>query len=283
MYPVIIDFGIVSIFGFEFHLAIYSFGLMLVVAFYSCYFLLNAELKILGYDEKLASDIIFWSAFGGILGAKIYYLIENIDRVLDSYDPLGMIFSGAGLVFLGGLTGSIICVSFVLKKNALPWLTFANIIGPLIFLGYAIGRLGCFLVGDDYGIPSKLPWAMSFPNGIPPTTTNIFSDLYPWIDISDFEPGLVTVHPTQLYEAIVCFLLFFLMWRYRKAPTLKDNLFFLYLFLAGVERFLIEFLRTNQKYVLDTFSGAQIISLIMVIVGLYFLRYPITNGAINSD
>jgi len=283
LYPVIIDFGIVNILGFEFHLAIYSFGLMLVVAFYSCYFLLNAELKILGYDEKLASDIIFWSAFGGILGAKIYYLIENIDRVLDSYDPLGMIFSGAGLVFLGGLTGSIICVSFVLKKNALPWLTFANIIGPLIFLGYAIGRLGCFLVGDDYGIPSKLPWAMSFPNGIPPTTTNIFSDLYPWIDISDFEPGLVTVHPTQLYEAIVCFLLFFLMWRYRKAPTLKDNLFFLYLFLAGVERFLIEFLRTNQKYVLDTFSGAQIISLIMVIVGLYFLKYPITNGAINSD
>ena len=283
MYPVIIDFGIINILGFEFHLAIYSFGLMLVVAFYSCYFLLNAELKILGYDEKLASDIIFWSAFGGILGAKIYYLIENIDRVLDSYDPLGMIFSGAGLVFLGGLTGSIICVSFVLKKNALPWLTFANIIGPLIFLGYAIGRLGCFLVGDDYGIPSKLPWAMSFPNGIPPTTTNIFSDLYPWIDISDFEPGLVTVHPTQLYEAIVCFLLFFLMWRYRKAPTLKDNLFFLYLFLAGVERFLIEFLRTNQKYVLDTFSGAQIISLIMVIVGLYFLRYPIINGAINSD
>ena len=283
MYPVIIDFGIINILGFEFHLAIYSFGLMLVVAFYSCYFLLNAELKILGYDEKLASDIIFWSAFGGILGAKIYYLIENIDRVLDSYDPLGMIFSGAGLVFLGGLTGSIICVSFLLKKNALPWLTFANIIGPLIFLGYAIGRLGCFLVGDDYGIPSKLPWAMSFPNGIPPTTTNIFSDLYPWIDISDFEPGLVTVHPTQLYEAIVCFLLFFLMWRYRKAPTLKDNLFFLYLFLAGVERFLIEFLRTNQKYVLDTFSGAQIISLIMVIVGLYFLRYPIINGAINSD
>ena len=283
MYPVIFDFGIISILGFEFHLAIYSFGLMLVVAFYSCYFLLNAELKILGYDEKLASDIIFWSAFGGILGAKIYYLIENIDRVLDSYDPLGMIFSGAGLVFLGGLIGSTICVSFVLKKNALPWLTFANIIGPLIFLGYAIGRLGCFLVGDDYGIPSKLPWAMSFPNGIPPTTTNIFSDLYPWIDISGFEPGLITVHPTQLYEAVICFLLFFLMWRHRKAPFLKDNLFFLYIFLAGVERFTIEFLRTNQKYVLEIFSGAQIISLVMVIVGLYFLKNPITNAAINPD
>jgi len=283
LYPVIIDFGIINILGFEFHLAIYSFGLMLVVAFYSCYFFLNAELKTIGYDEKLASDIIFWSAFGGILGAKIYYLIENIDRVLNSYDPMDMIFSGAGLVFLGGLMGSIISVSFVLKKNALPWLTFANIIGPLIFLGYAIGRIGCFLVGDDYGIPSKVPWAMSFPNGIPPTTTYIFSDIYPWIDLSGYEPGLITVHPTQLYEAIVCILLFFLLWHYRKNPSVKDNLFFIYIFLAGVERFLIEFLRTNQKYVLETFSGAQIISFGMILVGFYFLKYPITNATTDSD
>tara|TARA_B100001248_G_scaffold219194_1_gene174745 strand:- start:1020 stop:1790 length:771 start_codon:yes stop_codon:yes gene_type:complete len=256
---------------------------MLVVAFYSCYFFLNAELKKLGHDEKLASDIIFWSAVGGIFGAKIYYLIENIDRVLSSYNPIGMIFSGAGLVFLGGLIGSIISVSFVLKKNALPWLTFANIIGPLIFLGYAIGRLGCFLVGDDYGIPSKLPWAISFPNGIPPTTTNIFSDLYPWIDLSGFEPGLITVHPTQLYEAAACFMLFLLMWNYRSAPNVKDNLFFIYIFLSGVERFLIEFLRTNQKYLFGVFSGAQIISFVMIVAGIYFLKYPINNAAINSD
>ena len=117
---------------------------------------------------------------------------------------------------------------------------FANIIGPPIFLGYAIGRLGCFLVGDDYGIPSKLPWAISFPNGIPPTTTNIFSDLYPWIDLSGFEPGLITVHPTQLYEAIACFILF-LHVELQKSALCKDKLFFIYIFLSGVERFLIEF------------------------------------------
>ncbi len=282
MYPVIVDFGIVNIFGFEFHLAIYSFGLMLVIAFYSCYFFLNYELKFLGYEEKLASDIIFWAALGGILGAKIYYLLENIDRVINSYDPFGMIFSGAGLVFLGGLLGSVISVSWVLKKNKVPWLTFANIIGPLIFLGYAIGRLGCFLVGDDYGIPSTLPWAMSFPKGIPPTTTNIFSDLYPWIDISGFSPGLITVHPTQLYEAIICFLLFFIMWKYRKASMIKDLLFFLYLFLAGIERFFIEFLRTNQKYVLELLSGAQVISLGMILIGLYFIINPLNEATPES-
>ncbi len=278
MYPVIIDFGIINIFGFEFHLAIYSFGLMLVVAFYSCYYFLNYDLKLLGYEEKLSSDIIFWAAVGGILGAKIYYLLENIDRVVNSYDPLNMIFSGAGLVFLGGLMGSTICVSFILKKNKVPWLTFANIIGPLIFLGYAIGRLGCFLVGDDYGIPSSLPWAISFPNGIPPTTTNTFSDLYPWVDISAYDPGVITVHPTQLYEAIICFILFLILWKYRKSTKIKDILFFLYLFLAGVERFFIEFIRTNQKYVFELFSGAQVISIMMIIIGLYFMKNPIKEA-----
>ena len=278
MYPVIIDFGIINIFGFEFHLAIYSFGLMLVVAFYSCYFFLNYDLKLLGYEEKLSSDIIFWAAVGGILGAKIYYLLENFDRVINSYEPMNMIFSGAGLVFLGGLMGSTICVSFILKKNKVPWLTFANIIGPLIFLGYAIGRLGCFLVGDDYGIPSSLPWAISFPNGIPPTTTNTFSDLYPWIDISAYDPGVITVHPTQLYEAIICFILFLILWKYRKSTKIKDILFFLYLFLAGVERFFIEFIRTNQKYVFELFSGAQVISIMMIIIGLYFMKNPIKEA-----
>ena len=282
MYPVIIDFGIISILGFEFHLAIYSFGLMLVIAFYSCYFFLNYELKFLGYEEKLASDIIFWAALGGILGAKIYYLLENIDRVINSYDPFGMIFSGAGLVFLGGLLGSIISVSWILKKNKVPWLTFANIIGPLIFLGYAIGRLGCFLVGDDYGIPSTLPWAMSFPKGIPPTTTDVFSDLYPWIDTSSYEQGLITVHPTQLYEAMICFLLFFVMWKYRRFSKVKDLLFFLYLVLAGIERFFIEFLRTNQKYVLEILSGAQVISLGMILIGLYFIINPLTGAKPES-
>ena len=83
MFPVIFDFGIINIFGFQFRLAIYSFGLMLVIAFYTCYFLLNYDLKKLGYDEKLASDIIFWSAVGGIVGAKIYYILENF-KVIDN-------------------------------------------------------------------------------------------------------------------------------------------------------------------------------------------------------
>ena len=109
MYPIIFDFGLVDIFGFQFRLAIYSFGLMLVLAFYTCYFLLNYDLKRLGYDEKLASDIIFWAAVGGIIGSKVYHVLENLDQVLSYQNPFGMIFSGSGLVFFGGLLGCHSC------------------------------------------------------------------------------------------------------------------------------------------------------------------------------
>lgn len=277
MYPVIFDFGMINIFGFKFQLAIYSFGLMLVIAFYTCYFLLNHDFKRFGYEEKLASDIIFWSALGGVFGAKTYYLLENLDDVLASNDPFGMIFSGAGLVFIGGLIGAVTAVSIVIRKNNLPWFVLADILAPLIILGYAIGRIGCLLVGDDYGIPSKLPWAISFPDGLPPTTYESFQYRYPWIDISDFEPGLLSVHPTQLYEFFICIMLFFYLWNKRKNITVHGSLFFTYLICAGTERFLIEFLRTNEKYLFDTFSGAQVLSMIMVLIGLYFLFQPIQN------
>ena len=271
MYPVILEIGPIKI---------YSFGLMLVTAFYTCYGLLYLEMKRLKYDTEIASDIIFWSAVGGVLGAKIYYLIENLDRTIQ--DPIGMIFSGSGLVFLGGLIGSIICVSIVLKNRNLPWYLFADIIAPLIMIGYAIGRLGCFLVGDDYGLPSSLPWAVSFPEGLPPTTISSFAAYYPWIDTSGINSEVFKVHPTQLYESAVGILLFFFLWSRRKKNQRAGTMFFSYLLLAGIERFSIEFLRTNEKYLFDTFSGAQMISFLMIFVGSYFLLFPILNTNVEK-
>lgn len=281
MYPIIYDFGVVDLFGFQFRLAIYSFGLMLVIAFYACYFLLEKDLKELGYDEKLASDIIFWSALGGIIGSKIYHVIENLDQILASSNPLSMIFSGSGLVFLGGLIGAVVAVTIVLNKYEVSWLKFADQLAPLILLGYAIGRLGCFLVGDDYGIPSNLPWAMSFPEGLPPTTTSVFEYQFPWVDISGLPAGVIKVHPTQMYETLICSILFYLLWSKRNNILVPGSLFFQYLILAGSERFVIEFLRTNEKYVFDIFSGAQILSILMIIIGSYFLLNPISDG--NTD
>ena len=266
MLPVILEIGPIKI---------YSFGLMLVTAFYTCYFLLYSEMKRLKYDTEIASDIIFWAAVGGVLGAKVYYLLENLNRTLS--DPIGMIFSGSGLVFIGGLIGSTLCVSMILNKRKLSWFVFADIIAPLIMIGYAIGRIGCFLVGDDYGLPSTLPWAVSFPDGLPPTTASSFAYFYPWVDISEFKSEIITVHPTQLYESFVGFLIFLLLWKLRNKINKPGSLFFIYLIISCIERFLIEFIRTNDKYVLDIFSGAQIISIIMIFIGSYFLLSPITQ------
>lgn len=274
MWPIIFDFGDINIFGIEFHPVINSYGFMLMIAFYSCYYFLNKDLNRLGYDEKLAADVVFAAAVGGILGSKIYYLIENFDRVIA--DPMGMIFSGAGLVFLGGLMGGALSVTYVIRKNNLQWIKFADIVAPLLILGYGIGRVGCFLVGDDYGLPTHLPWGISFPDGLPPSTYAIFQTYYPWVNLSGFEPGVLTVHPTQLYETLLGLGIFYYLYNKRRSVVVAGSLFFTYLIFAGSERFFIEFLRVNTKYGFG-FSGSQLISLTMIGIGVWFLTHPVSK------
>tara|TARA_Y100001970_G_scaffold115753_1_gene144184 strand:- start:950 stop:1801 length:852 start_codon:yes stop_codon:yes gene_type:complete len=272
MYPVIYDFGDISIFGFSFHPVINSYGFMLMVAFYSCYYFLNKDLKRLGYNPSLAGDIVFAAAVGGIIGSRIYFLLENFEQFLN--DPIGMIFSGGGLVFLGGLLGGFLAVTYVIKKNNLRWGIFADLVAPLLILGYAIGRVGCLLVGDDYGLPTHLAWGIEFPNGIPPSTYRIFQTQYPWVDLSGFTPGVLKVHPTQIYETLIGLGIFYYLYQKRTSVKVAGSLFFTYLVMAGAERFMIEFLRINQKYLFGL-SGAQVISLIMISIGLWFLYNPL--------
>ncbi len=270
MIPVLFEIGPIKI---------YSFGFMLVVAFYSCFYLLQKDMKRLEYNNKLASDMVFAAAVGGILGSKIYYLIENFGRVID--DPIGMIFSGSGLVFFGGLMGGTLGVTLVLRTNNLPWLTFADIVAPLLILGYAIGRVGCFLVGDDYGIPTHLPWGVPFENGLPPSTYHVFDLYYPWVDLSGFEPGLLAVHPTQLYEVAIGFAIFAYLWNKRMHVKVVGSLFFTYLILAGIERFVIEFIRTNDRYLFGL-TGSQLISFAMIIIGTTALIRPFSLPKSNT-
>tara|TARA_Y100000814_G_C12316696_1_gene396852 strand:+ start:549 stop:1331 length:783 start_codon:yes stop_codon:yes gene_type:complete len=229
-------------------LRIPSYGFMLMIAFMTNYFLLTRETKKLGKDPEIAGDLVFWAAIGGIGGSKVYYMIENFNAF--SADPLAMIFSGSGLVFLGGLAGGMLAVTIYLRKKNEPWLMWADIVAPCLILGYAIGRIGCFLVGDDYGIPTNLPWGMSFPRGAPPTYQE--------------------VHPTQIYEAVLGLSIFFVLSRLRLKSKPLGSVFSFYLIFAGMERFLIEFIRTNEKYMLGL-SGAQVISLIMVTTGIILL------------
>ena len=260
MYPILFEFG---------PFLISSFGVMMVTAFFVCNWLLKKDIKAYGYDPQIGENITFRAAVGGIIGAKVYYLIENIStgQTADNINGLADIFSGiitlnvnligggiqnfgAGLVFLGGLIGGMIAVSLYVYNNKLIWIEVADWVAPFLALGHGIGRIGCFLVGDDYGLPSNLPWACSFPQGLPPTD--------------------VLVHPTQIYEMSAYFLIFIYL-RYKKSKkNFTGELMFEYLFMAGFSRFMIEFIRTNPKYIFGL-SGAQHISVIMMIIGIYLM------------
>lgn len=260
MYPILFQFG---------SFTISSFGVMMVIAFLLGNYLLRIDVVAEGYDAIIADDIIFRAAIGGILGAKFYYLIENIptgqaaDNINGLINIIAGIFTlngeriafgiqnfGAGLVFLGGLVGGMAAVSWYIYRKNLNWFKIADLAAPFLVLGHGIGRIGCFLVGDDYGIPTNLPWAIAFPNGLPPTT--------------------IAVHPTQLYEMSAYFIIFFYL-RYRKRnQTFSGEIIFEYLFLGGLSRFMVEFIRTNTKYIFGL-SGAQYLSILMMAIGAYQL------------
>ena len=277
MYPEIFRYG---------DFVISSFGLMMVIAFIACNYILRKDLVKYGYDYNIADDLIFRSAIGGIIGAKLYYIvesggIENLQGIYNIFDGLvsfswetfyhkGIMVFGSGLVFLGGLIGGLLLVTHYLRKNSLDWLEFSDYAGPLLALGHSIGRVGCLLVGDDYGRPTDLPWGISFKNGLPPSTVeNIRSMGYQFSDSLPLNT-ICHVHPTQIYECILYFIIFLYLRYLFKYKDFNGEIFFNYLFLVGFSRFLIEFLRLNPKYYLNL-SGAQYISLLMILIASIFL------------
>ena len=234
MYPTLIDFGPIGI---------HSFGLMLATAFITVVFVLQYELKRRGFVAELAGSIVMAAAIGGIVGAKIY------SALLDGAINIHELFSTAGLVWYGGLIGGCIAVTVVVVRSPNPYLPTIDIIGPTLLLGYGIGRIGCLLAGDgDYGPPSDLPWAMAFPNGTVPTD--------------------VPVHPTPIYESLMSFAFFGLLWSQRRRfEDVPGTTFGLSLILLGVERFIAEFWRITPR-VLGWMTAAQIFSIVAFVVGI---------------
>ncbi|MFZ0391441.1 MAG: prolipoprotein diacylglyceryl transferase [Calditrichia bacterium] len=228
-----------------------SYGLMLAIAFITCLWLLRREFARRDLNPDWAYNIIFAAAIGGIIGARLYFILEYTDRF--QQDPLGMIFTGSGLTWYGGFIGGIIAVLISIYRMPASNLKLADLIAPLLLLGYGIGRIGCFLAGDgDYGPPSDLPWAMSFPNGLVPTTQR--------------------VHPTPVYETLMALILFAILWKLRKKPHPAGLMVSGMLIAYGIERFLAEFWRTTPQ-VLGWLTMAQILSIISVLAGLIWGYY----------
>src|SRR5579862_6868441 len=249
MYPVILRIG---------PLTIYSYGLMMAIAFLTAAYLTGKEMTRKGLDGELASGMVFWAAVGGLVGARVFAIFDDWDGFLTN--PVHVIFSGAGFVWYGGLIGGFLAVSWSIRANHLPWLTTVDCIAPGLVLAHAIGRIGCELAGDgDWGRETTLPWGRAYPNAI-----------VGW----NYPPG-VYVHPTPLYEALAYSLVFLFLWSIRKRAQPDGTLFWWYLVLASSARFCIEFVRINPRIVAGL-SEAQLISIAFVTIGAWKL---LTSGA----
>ena len=198
-------------------------------------------------------DAAFAGIFGGLVGAKLWWTVE-----FSGTAPfLSLMFSRGGLSWFGGFTFGLAAGLLVIRVKRLPLLPTLSAAAPALAIGHAIGRIGCFLVGDDYGKVSDLPWAVAFPEGLPPT--------------------LARVHPTQIYEALPLFLIGGLLLRLRRNRASDRKVFATYLLLAGGTRFLIEFIRVND-HVLGPLTIAHLASLAAMSAGAYISYRDLRHG-----
>ena len=247
-----------------------SFGVFMLLAFLTAGYVLRAELQRVNEDPDKAWDFVFMAVIGGILGAKVYYLLLNFPSLIE--DPIRMVFSRGGLVWYGGFLLATALVIREIRRQELSVPVMADLMAPALALAYAVGRIGCFLVGDDWGLPTDSFLGVRFPQGAPATTVQNIEQMFGiTVDPALIEEygNVVPVHPTQLYEVGMSTLIFFILWRIREHGHQKGWLFMLWLGCAGVERFLVEFLRAKDDRFFGVLTVAQIISLAIVAVGVW--------------
>ena len=238
------------------------FGPLLVLAFVAAFLQLRGGMKRTGLGtEDDAYAILTAAALGGILGGKLYYALL--------YQDLSLLLNRAGIVYYGGLIGGAIAVLVSCRMRKLPLLKVVDVAAPALAIGYAVGRVGCFLVGDDYGVPTDLPWGVAFPEGPIKTTAGAMRHHFD-VDIAASIPAseLLKVHPTQLYETLMASGIW--LWgRSRLAAGGPPGTIGLPIVtLLAVERFAIEFLRAKDDRFLGLFTVAQGISVAIFILSL---------------
>ena len=250
-----------------------SFGVFMFLAFMTAGFTGRVEMSRMGYDPDKVWDFVFMAVIGGILGAKLYYLFLNLPEV--AANPREMILSRGGLVWYGGFMLAAALVVWEVMRSGLPLGRMADMVAPPLAISYAVGRIGCFMVGDDWGRPTDLPWGIRFPMGSPPTTVAQIESQFGL----EVDPELVArygdvvpVHPTQIYEVALSTLIFLVVWKLRRHRHGWGWLFMLWLALAGFERFLVEFFRAKDDRFFGIITMAQVISLALIAVGFIGMR-----------
>ncbi len=252
MFPKLFEIGPVPV---------YSYGLMLGIAFLVGSSLFNRELKRNGMDENIGVTLTFMALLGGIVGAKLFYILEEWNfgsgMPLTSYFSKDILLSPSGLTFYGGFVLSFVFVFIYCIVKKLSILLILDLMSPGTAIAYGLARVGCHLSGDgDYGISvNGTVWEFlgySYANGTVPTKEGVL------------------VHPTPVYEFVAAILIFTFLWRNRGKFKTTGIIFAYYLILSGLERLTVEFIRLNP-IVAFGLSQAQIISVIMIFAGVVLL------------
>jgi len=233
-------------------LSLPTFGLMVATGLLVAAYVLQADFR----RRAIAADaflIIGIAGLAGIVGARLYHALESPGEFFA--DPKSFILTRFGFAWFGGFLGGFAALVILARREKIPTLTFLDACSPAACVGYAIGRIGCFLSGDgDYGIPTTLPWGMSFPNGVVPT--------------------MERVHPTPLYEFLVWMLIAYMLWlmgaKLLRAKKPAGLVFGRYLIATGLARFMVEIIRLNPRSFLGM-SNAQTASAASVLLGIFLL------------
>lgn len=223
-----------------------SYGLMLGLAFYIGFLLAEREFTIHGKDPELAYRLLLWAIPSAIVGAKLAHILENMEAFFAN--PMGVLLSGAGLSVYGGLLMALLVSAVIIRRNGESVLNIFDLATPTLAVGYGLGRIGCHVSGDGcYGITTNSILGVAYPNGIVPIST--------------------TVYPTPLFESLFSFIVAGFLLKLRRKDMPQGTLFFIYLILNAVPRFLIEFIRLNPEMAMGL-TQAQVIAIGLFITGI---------------
>jgi phosphatidylglycerol:prolipoprotein diacylglycerol transferase len=252
-----------TVYPLNFHigpLTVTGYGIMMMAGFLVGGWLIDRSLRARGWNHDYAADITVAAVIGGVVGAKLWYVAATGD--------MSSIFSRGGLVWYGGFIGGALAVLANGRRLNVPMRWTLELTAPALAAAYALGRVGCFVVNDDYGLPSTLPWSVKFPQGLPPTTAGSMAHDFGIPLQAGLSPDtLLAVQPTQLYEVVLMTAAFMLLWRLRGHAKSTGWLFGLYAVLAGTERFLVEFVRAKEDRLPGGFTLAQLTAVGLVLLG----------------
>ncbi len=256
MFPKLIDFGEVSLFGVQFHAVLHTYGFLLAAGFLIALRVAAIRGKKFGVEANLMMDLGLYILVSALVGAKLLLLFVDWEHY--RHDPFSLIRSGG--VFYGGLVAAVLTSIWFFRKHRLSVWQMTDILAPSVALGHAIGRLGCFTAGCCYGKPTRMPWGVTF--------TDPYSKEIVGVPLN------VPLHPTQLYEAFVEFALFGLLIFLAGRKKFDGQIFWTYVFGYSIARFVIEFFRGDLErgFVFGgALSTSQVIALLLLVASLFAL------------